>query len=393
MTDAWRATLFLGVVFFALGVILPYLPVWLEAVRGLSGAQIGLALFGASLGRLVTGPFVGAWAEKRTGRNVAIRMSLAATAAYLLMQAAPNAITLIAAGFIAQSVVWSLMPIGEAMLLLTEGPPSFGMGRAIGSATFVGGVFLGGWLKDAAGPQVIAPVVTLIYAGAVAASLFGPKAPMGDISGGLSFSERLRKGLRLYSRPTLLFLLLSTGPLQATHAFYYGYSVIIWQEQGFSGLTTSALWSTGVAVEILLMTTASAWSRLITPQRLILYGAIGSIIRWAALAQAPDLPAAFALQTLHALSFAAVYLGGVQIIDRDVARDDKTAAMSLHAALTSGAFTGVAGISAGVIYDAMQVRGYWVMSGVAMIGCLFAILLMWRIAIRPKRAKPPSIGE
>ena len=393
MNDAARATLYLSVGFFAFGVTLPYLPLWLESVRGLNGAEIGFTVFGAALGRIVTGPLVGAWAENRTGRNVAIRMSFSVIVAYVLLYFAPNPLALIATGFIALSIVSSMMPVGEAMLLLAQGRMTFGQGRAIGSAGFVGGVFLGGWLKDIIGAEAIVPTILVIYVLGLSSAFLAPTAPLGDLSGGMSFSDRLKKGMKLYQRPTLLFLLLSTGPLQASHAFYYGFSAAIWQSQGVSGAMTSALWSVGVVIEIILLSTAGFWSRFITPQHFILFGAIGSVVRWTGLSMSPELPAAFFLQTLHALSFAAVYLGAVQIIDRDVAREDKTAAMSLQAALTSGAFTGVAGLIAGPVYDALHVRGYLVMTATAVVGLVFALLLMWRIAVRPKRESPPLIGS
>ena len=385
MTDAWRATFLLGAAYLAFGICLPSLPLWLESARGLSGEQIGWTVFGASLGRVITGPISGAWAEQFTGRQVALRLTLASLVAWGLLYIAPGPITIVLAGFVALSILWALLPLGDAMLILSEGPPSFGVGRAIGSITFVGGVFLGGWLKDAAGAGSIVPAILLLNVLTMVSAAGAPKAPLGNLSGGLSFAGRLKKAAGLYRRPTLLFMLLSTGPLQATHAFYYGFSATIWQAQGFSGKTTSALWATGVAVEILMLMTASFWARHLTPQRLILIGAIGSIIRWTGLSTAPDLPVAFALQLLHGLSFAAVYLGAVQVIDRDVARDDKTVAFSLQAALTSGTFTGVAGIASGALYDSFHVHGYLAMTALACVGLLFTLLLMWRIAVRPER--------
>ena len=391
MNEAMRATLFLGGTFVAFGITLPYLPLWLEAVRGLTGTQIGFAIFGAALGRLVNGPLLGAWAERHDARTVAITLAGATFTCFTVLSFVHHDWLLILLSFFCITLSWSTFPIIESMLLLLNQRPNMGEGRAIGSASFVGGLCLGGWIKDQFGPEPLVPAIAVVCLFCVGLAFLVPKTSLGA-AGGISLPQRLKAGAKLYQRPTLLFLILAAGPIQAAHAFYYGYSAIIWDAQGISGTMISWLWATGVVAEIALLTTTAWWSRFIPPEACIVAGALGSILRWWGLALAPGLLVAFPLQALHSMTFAATYMGAVLIVNRDVAPEDKTVALSLQGALTTGAFTGIAGILAGRIFDIFNVKGYYAMVGLGCVGLAFAIALIWRIATRPKRSEPPKLG-
>jgi MFS transporter, PPP family, 3-phenylpropionic acid transporter len=69
MPNIARVTLYIMFVHLALGAIIPYLPVWLGATKGLSGAQIGIILASSSFGRMIFGPLAAAWAEGRKDRR------------------------------------------------------------------------------------------------------------------------------------------------------------------------------------------------------------------------------------------------------------------------------------------------------------------------------------
>ncbi|MEM8919863.1 MAG: MFS transporter, partial [Pseudomonadota bacterium] len=120
-----------------------------------------------------------------------------------------------------------------------------------------------------------------------------------------------------------------------------------------------------------------AWA---TPERLILAGAAGGLIRWSWMGLQPDFMTAFALQLLHGLSFAATFLGTVRLVERDAPPEERAAAFAFQAALATGAFTGVIGLVAGPLYDAAGVRGYWAMAGLCAFATFIAILMTRRSA-------------
>ena len=65
---ATRFALFYGAIFLALGVFLPFWPVWL-ADRGLSESQVGLLLALGLWAKVATGPLFGHLADRRRNRR------------------------------------------------------------------------------------------------------------------------------------------------------------------------------------------------------------------------------------------------------------------------------------------------------------------------------------
>ena len=56
----------------------------------------------------------------------------------------------------------------------------------------------------------------------------------------------------LLREPGFLAIILSAALIQASHSAYYVFASIVWQQQGFGGLTIAGLWTLGVLAEILL---------------------------------------------------------------------------------------------------------------------------------------------
>ena len=388
MNKAWRATYFLSAYFFAFGIQLPYFPLWLEEVRGLSGEDISLVLSGALIGRIITGPLIAAWADNKSGNVAALILNLAALFGFGMISQIDHPIGLMFAGFFALTLIYAIAPVAEAILLrsaLAAKSPTYTTGRAIASTSFVVGVFLGGWVVDRWGAVGILPSLLVWYLVSSVIALSLPREAMGSFSGG-GFLKRLEKSSIFIRRPALFFLLIATGLIQAAHSFYYGFSAIIWKEQAFSGSLVSLFWIVGVLFEIILFFFAARLPAWVTPQRLILAGAIASVVRWGGLGYAPtSIFAIMALQLLHALTFAATYLGTIRVIERDVPPDDRASVLSVLAAITTGVITGSIGIIAGRLYDDFNEKVYWLMAGISAVGVLFAILLMIRVATRPPR--------
>jgi len=215
-------------------------------------------------------------------------------------------------------------------------------------------------------------------------AVLAPKARLGNTDDTQSFFQRLKRGLKQFRRPTLFLLLVGSSLIQASHAFYYGFGTIIWEAQGFSSNYISILWVIGVLGEILLLMFADKLPKQITPQLLLLMGAVGALIRWSIYGFYPDAVSVFWLQNLHLFTFAATFVGTIQIVHRDVDRQDKAIVLSLIASLT-GALTGITGISSGFLYDAVKGQGYWLMSCLGLLACIFACLLIYRISTRPVR--------
>lgn len=388
MNKAWRATLYLSAYFFGFGIQLPYFPKWLEVARDLTGTELSIVLYGALLGRIVTGPILAAWADDKSARTATVTLNLSALAFLLLVGQIHHVLSLMLAGFVALTIVYAIAPVAEAILLrasIEEKKPPYTTGRAIASTAFVVGVLFGGKILDVWGGESLLPAILIFYAISSGIAFLLPNDPMGSFEGG-GFFARLKKAKIIFQRPALFFLLIASGLVQSSHSFYYGFSTIIWGEQNFSGGLISFFWIIGVLPEIVLFFVASKLPTWVTPQRLLLVGALAAVVRWGGLGFGPtDFSTIVVLQLLHALTFAASYLGTIRVIERDVDADDRASVLSVFAAITTGVFAGTMGILSGRLYDDFNEKAYWLMALASIVGVIFAILLMIRVATRPSR--------
>jgi MFS transporter, PPP family, 3-phenylpropionic acid transporter len=134
-----RLALFYGAAFAAVGVHLPFWPVWLEA-QGLFAAEIGLVLAAAFWPRVVTNLLI-AYQADRLGRRKPLMVGLAAAA---LVGTALFALAAELWSFLLLSALsgacWAAIgPLGEALALqeLARRGISYGRVRLWGSLTFV----------------------------------------------------------------------------------------------------------------------------------------------------------------------------------------------------------------------------------------------------------------
>lgn len=95
---------------------------------------------------------------------------------------------------------------------------------------------------------------------------------------------------------------------------------------------------------------------------------------------APPLWMLWPLQGLHALTFAATFLAGIQIVERLAPRDSQTAGQMLSSVLSAGVLIGLATAASGTLYDRYGAGGYWAMAAMAAAGLLAALPLRRQLA-------------
>lgn len=381
-----------GLLFAANGVILPFSGLWFRA-QGLSGAEIGVLLAAPMLGRLVTGPAIALWADGFRLRRTPIAV-LAAVAAGAYAMAG------LVQGFAAWAVLWfvattafgAIIPLSDVMTLRLARRErfSFSVPRGFGSAAFVMvNVLMGALLVRAPVDAVILFTVLACLGMALLAAVFLPKEPVSE-GAPVAGRERFAGLGRLARNRAFMTGILAVGCVQAAHAFYYGFSAIAWKAQGIPENMTGLLWAVSVVLEIAFMWWIEPWRRRagIGPWALLTFGAGAAVVRWTALAFAPPLVWLWPLQTLHALTFAATYLAGVQIVERLSPPDSQTAAQTLSSVLSAGVLIGLATLASGPLYDAFGVGGYLAMAVLAACGAIAALGV--RHALRS--AEAPSGG-
>ena len=368
------------------GVSLPFAGLWFQA-QGLSGAEIGVLLAAPMLARLVTGPAIALWADGFEYRRTPIAiLALVAAAGYGAAGLVEGFALWTLLWFVAATAAGAMIPLTDVMTLrlARRGGFSFAFPRGCGSAAFVGANILMGAVLVRA--PVDAVIVWIVVAGVGAAAVAGwvlPPEPVGD-GPAIPGRERFRGLGRLAMDPTFMTAIFAVGAVQATHAFYYGFSAMAWKAQGIAENLTGLLWAFSVVVEIGFMWWIEPWRRRrgIGPWAVLTLGAGAAVLRWTALSLAPPLWLLWPLQTLHALTFAATYLAGVEIVERLSPPGSQTAAQTLSSVLSAGVLIGMATLAAGPLYDGWGVGGYLAMAALAAVGGLAALRVRGALAVR-----------
>ncbi len=378
LSVAARVTLLMSCLFGATGVIMVFLPRWLAGERGLTGAEIGAVLSLAQGARIVTGPLVGAWADRARDRSVPIRivacLAVLAYAAFFFF--ARGFWPLLVIGFFALSMTQAMTPLVEAATLraTAQGKLSYGVARGVGSISFILATTLGGVLvsRFGLGGVVVWVLSALALTGMTSLTVLRP-----DPSKAMVDAPRSRFGSipALLRNQRFLVLILACGLIQSGHAFYYGFSTLVWRGQGISSEAVGLLWGFGVAVEVAFLWSLGPIERRVAPEAMILVGAAGGVVRWLCMGLAPLGLALLPLQALHALSFAATHVGAMRLVYRDTPEQSAAMAQALYAAVSAGVLMGGATLASGVLYDAHGARGYWAMALITAAGGLMALRL------------------
>ncbi len=370
-----------------MGASLPYLPVWL-AHRGLSPEAIGAAAATGMVARFSVS-LAGGYAADRLGdaRGVFRVAALATAGLYVGQWLAPSPWTLIVATVAASAAAAPLTPLLESSAMAAARRDGFAYGpvRSVGSATFVAASVVMGALMDRFGPPVLIGwlIGVCLLVGASAGVL--PKRPR--ITAG-----RASPVWRVLTRPDTVAAIAASAFVQGAHGFYYWFSTLAWSEAGYSKTTIGVLWGWGIAAEILFLTVFGRWAERFGPGALLAAGAVCGLIRWTAFAFQPDLATTFALQTLHAGTFAAAHLGIVIHIAARAPEHAAATLQSVNSGLALGGVLAAATAVSGVLYNQHGALGYMAMSGLCAAG-LVAALILWRLerrdALTPTR---PSAG-
>lgn len=373
-----RLAVFYGAVFGAVGIQLPFWPVWLEA-RGLDAGAIGLVLAAGLWARVAFNP-VAAWIADRSGerRRVMVGLAAGAVVAVALFALAHGFWPILALTALTAACFTALMPLGDNLTMLhaRRGAVDYGRVRLWGSLTFVLAAVLGGRLLGWGGADVILVLLVGTYAlvllaclslpetGPEAAERHGPVLPSG--------------ARRLLADPRFLLLLAGAGLIQASHSAYYAFATLHWRAAGHGEATIGWLWAEGVVAEVALFACAGALLRRVDARRLLVLAGLLTAARWALTGLSTDLALLLLVQTLHAASFAATHLAAVHEIQRLAPPGLSATAQGLYAAYGTGALVGLTMPVTGWLYGAFGGGAFHAMAVMALIGAGFAALLASR---------------
>ncbi|WP_336485232.1 MFS transporter [Methylobacterium nigriterrae] len=342
-----RLALLYAVVFVEIGIAMPFMPVWLNAL-GLDAVVIGL---------LVALP---------------IATRIVATAPLLsLIDRGVGARTLLLAGSLVLALTYAAMPVGAALgwpllalvivLNAVAGAPlvpsidyltlaavrrdprlDYARIRMSGSIAFLAANLGGGFLLGAMGESLAVPL--LLTGLAVIASLVvhASRGIEGAATVAATASGRVRLPRKLW------FAIVAAAAIQSSHAAIYAFGSIHWTTHGIATAWVGTLWAIGVGAEIVLFAlignTPARWR---TPFRLLSLGAVAALVRAVGMWLLGDqLLPVMALQCLHGATFGATQLGAMAAVSAfapDGARGRAQGSLSAVNALASASATLMSG--------------------------------------------------
>jgi MFS transporter, PPP family, 3-phenylpropionic acid transporter len=366
---AWRLAVFYAALFVALGVQLPFLPLWLAA-KGLDAGAIGVALAVPMIVRVVAIPL----ATRGADRHDALRMAIVIAAAmavlgYGLVGMAQGAAVITMALALASVFYTPIMPLADAYALRGLGRlrRAYGPVRLWGSAAFIVGSLGAGLLLDLIAAReliwLVVAAVTITAAAAYALSPLPPREASPSAAHVSSAQDLLRD-------PALLAAAAAASLIQASHAVYYGFSALDWRAAGLDGGAIGALWALAVVAEIALFAISPRLP--LAPTTLLMLGAAGAVVRWSAMAFDPPPALLPPLQCLHALSFGATHLGALGFMARAAPAELGATAQGYLAVALGLVMAAAMGIS-GLLYARWGGLAYGAMALTAAAGGVFAL--------------------
>ncbi|MCG5234039.1 MFS transporter [Xanthobacter oligotrophicus] len=364
--------------FLAMGIQLPYLPLWFQH-RGLGPEAIGVALAVPMLVRLVSMPLLGLLSD-RLGRPRALLVALAlATVGGMGMLALSVDFLAILVTLAFTALAWmpSLSLLDSyASRQARAGLADYGKARQWGSASFLVANLVGGALIGMLGAG---SVVLMMLAGQLAyvlATLALPELPRPEPRPAPVTGRRARLGV--------LSGIVAAALVQASHATLYAFASVSWKAQGYSFTAIGVLWAVGVAAEMALFRFGTRLVVRFGPHALIAVGGITAVVRFAAMASEPPLAVLVLLQLLHALTFAATFLAMVELVSRSVS-EHRSGTGQTAAAWIGSILMSSANVASGPLWAAFGPLAFLVSSAIGLAGALAALLAV--------RLQPHSSGS
>ena len=369
-----RLSLFYGAFFLGLGIFVPFFPVWLKE-QGLDAAQISMVLACQMAVRIGSGPLFAFLADRLGDRRFLVSVLSVAALACMALLAAVSGFPAILLLAVAMAVVWTpIMPLIESLAVRESeaGGADYGRTRLWGSLTFIVGSVGGGYALTFTGPQLIIWFLTGAYLLMAIASFLLPAERGGrdPAAHGLRFSGVLA----LLRHPVFFAFLCSASLIQASHALYYGFGTIHWQEIGIADDVIGGLWAIGVIAEVVLFTFSRRALALAGPLGLVTLGGGAAVVRWCLTAFDPGVAWLVLIQVGHALTFGATHLGAMHFIARAAPARYHATVQGIHAAVAGGVVMAVVMSGSGALYASYGANSYLAMGVLGGLGGLAALI-------------------
>ena len=372
---ASRLALFYGTLFGMTGTHLPFFTVWLKAV-GIDAFWIGLITAVPPVTRFTVLPVVTGLAERRHALRAGIIVTAFATALGFLVIGTQHLPLLVLLIYAVTCCLWTpLVPLTDAYALrgVVHYGLSYGPLRLWGSAAFVVGALVCGVLVDVIAARNLIWVIAGMAAVGALVSLALPPLEKSKMAPTATDGSRA-----LLRDRGFLAIIVASALIQSSHAAYYIFASIAWQQSGFGGLTIAGLWALGVLAEIVLFALSPRFT--LPPAVLVVISALSAVVRWVITAQDPPIPILAIVQLGHGLTFGLTQVGIMGLMVHHVPGHVMARGQGYLAAC-SGIVASIAYAASGTIYAHYGQGIYYVMAAMAASGGLVIWLARDEVAV------------
>ena len=370
-----RLALFYAAYFAAVGIHLPFWPVWLEA-RGLTATEIGYVLAAAFWPRIVTSLLIPSVSDRLGERRRPMILLAVVTLAGLILFALARDFWPLLLLSVLTGASWApILPLGEAVALgeAQRRDLNYGRIRLWGSLAFIlAAIGVGEWLEHA-GPAIILWSIAVTIACLLVACVLLPAG------GSAERPVAAADFRRLVHKPEFLAFVAAAGLIQVSHAVYYGFATLHWRAAGHGELVIGLLWAEGVVAEIVLFACAATLLRWYDPVRLLSLAGALTVARWILTGLSTDLAVLVPAQALHAASFGAAHLAAMHYLRDRTPTELHASAQGFYAAIGFALPFGLLTPAAGWLYGATGGGAFWAMAALALAGTALAAGLSSRL--------------
>lgn len=365
--------LFYAAYFAAMGLILPYFPVYLSHL-GYNTVWVGILVGAVAAAKVLAPPMAGLFLDsQRTSSKAFLWITsllacICAAALNFEMNTGLMLVTVLLFGFFWAAV----LPLTDGLSLLVSevSTMSYGRLRVWGSIGFIMASFFGGiWLVGSNIDTFPWALAFLLLFTTLAAFGFPELQALNE--------HHAQLGNQYQPNPTALYWLLFIAfCMHTSHGAYYGFFSLYMLEAGYSGAEIGLFWILGVVAEIILMW---FWSRPLqqtSPVLILTICLTLAALRWFGTGFTTNIFAIILLQLLHAASFAAFHLSTIAWIKRFAGLQRQTSAQGWYSSVGFGLGSTVGIMVCGYIVES---SGYHTAFYACTFIALFGLLAVWKL--------------
>jgi PPP family 3-phenylpropionic acid transporter len=375
-----RPAIVYAALFFAVGTFFPYLSVFYRSV-GLTLEGIGFVAALTGVVAVVAAPIWGAAVDRlRDARGPLLLAGLwgAAAAAWLAVSREPLTIAVAAAVLSAGTAGMGSMLDSRTIEIIGPNRDRYGRARAWGSAAFVAGALVAGFVLEPTGPAGLF-------------LLYGPGVAVAGVAAWLLLGrrsvDRSRRSVSigmgrdlggLVRDPTLLLLFVGSVIVWTSVSAVTTFVSIHLIELGSGTAVVGFVFTPGALVEVPFMLAFPLLAKRTGPERLLVLGAVAFAARAAGWAIVSDPWLYVAIAPLGGVGYALFYVGTVTYVSRAVPPSVQATAQGVFSgtAFAMGAILG--SVLGGQVAAALTIPGmFGVAAGTTLVGALIVARATW----------------